>query len=90
MDADAAAGNTGEHTNSADCTFNSKAWSACAAFDTLYNVNATGVMNTLRQKTALNYTTDGSNTNSPDVSSVSEALDGNGNGTATAAQLDAP
>lgn len=66
MDADAMAGIAG-HTDATDCTINGSAYSACAQYDALYDAMPTVVFNALGQKTQLNYTTDGSNTNSPDA-----------------------
>ncbi|HLY30892.1 MAG TPA: hypothetical protein VKQ36_07670, partial [Ktedonobacterales bacterium] len=82
-DADALAGISG-HTDAADCTINSVAYSACAQFDSYYDALPTQVTNALGQKTQLNYTTDGSNTNSPDATNgwgtwLTTSTDANGN-----------
>jgi RHS repeat-associated protein len=65
-DADAMAGITG-HTDATDCTIGGTAYSSCAQFDALYDAKPIQVTNALGQKTLYNYTTDGSNTNSPDA-----------------------
>ncbi|MGH2515641.1 MAG: hypothetical protein ACRDHP_08295, partial [Ktedonobacterales bacterium] len=65
-DADAVAGNAA-HTDPTDCTINSVAYSACAQFDSLYDAMPIQVTDAKGWRTNYNYTTDGSNPNSPDA-----------------------